>query len=134
MIYFIFQNTAGTKIKFANEGDQLPSGASQSLEFILEEKPHAIYKRRENDLLIPLSITLRESLCGFSPPKKITSIDGRKFEIGWNGDSIKPGEVVVGKGLGFGKVGAKGDAIVVIQVVFPDRLEGGVREKLKGLL
>lgn len=57
----------GTKIKFAGEGDELPTGQQQDLEFVLEQVPHATYTRDGDNLIYKVhDLTLVEALCGFT--------------------------------------------------------------------
>ena len=46
-------------------GDETPGHIPADIVFVLEEKPHAVYVREENDLVCTREISLREALCGF---------------------------------------------------------------------
>jgi DnaJ family protein B protein 4 len=57
---------AGTKIKFQGEGDEMPNGQAQEIEFILEKLPHDRFIREGDNLKTFADIALDEALCGFS--------------------------------------------------------------------
>jgi DnaJ family protein B protein 4 len=68
----------GTKITFKNEGDWTPVGRN-TIQFVLQEKPHPYFKRDGNDLLYTLPLTFKESLLGFD--RVVESVDGRRIPI-----------------------------------------------------
>lgn len=71
---------AGTKINFTNEGDYQPEcQARQTVQFVIDEKPHATFKREGNDLNMVVPISFKESLLGFD--KEVTTIDGRRITL-----------------------------------------------------
>ena len=45
-------------------GDETPGHIPADIVFVLEEKPHAVYVREENDLVYTQQISLRDALCG----------------------------------------------------------------------
>ena len=55
---------AGDKIKISNKGNMFPGKATSDIIFIIEEKPHTIFQRKGNDLLIKKKISLTDALCG----------------------------------------------------------------------
>ncbi|KAG0378463.1 hypothetical protein BGX24_003781 [Mortierella sp. AD032] len=82
---------AGTKIRFPNEGDELPNGATQDIEFVLEEKPHDTFTRRGDDLIVDLHLTLLEALSGFS--KTVKTLDGRTLPVSASSSRVvQPGQ------------------------------------------
>ncbi|KAK3816027.1 MAG: hypothetical protein J3Q66DRAFT_431566 [Benniella sp.] len=82
---------AGTKIRFPREGDEFPDGGIQDIVFTLEEKPHPVFKRQGNDLVMDLELTLLEALTGFS--KTVRTLDGRTLPISASGSRvIQPGQ------------------------------------------
>lgn len=113
---------AGTKIKFPGEGDELPDGQKQDIEFILEEKPHPHFRRESNNLhsIIPLSLV--EALTGFS--KKITTLDGKELAVG-NKNVITPDQEMrfPGRGMPDQKNPTRhGDLVLKAKVTFPTQL------------
>ncbi len=51
---------AGTKITFPKEGDERPGMEPADIVFVLEEKPHSVFKREGNDLIYTHSVTLSQ--------------------------------------------------------------------------
>ena len=104
---------AGTKIRFAEAGnEEYRDGhvSSQTIAFIVEEKPHDRFKREGDNLVYTVKVPLVEALTGPAPSssasvlptKTVKSLDGRNihfklrypdYEAG--GRPIKPGEEIV---------------------------------------
>lgn len=60
-------------------GDETPGHVPADIVFVLEEKPHAVYVREENDLVYTREISLREALCGFR--FEYEHLDGRRINV-----------------------------------------------------
>jgi len=79
----------GHKINFSEKADEIPDGEAGDVVFVLQEQPHAEYKRKGDDLYLERTISLSEALCGFK--MELDSLDGRKLLIQSRaGDVIKP--------------------------------------------
>ncbi|KAF9432276.1 hypothetical protein BGZ76_011026 [Entomortierella beljakovae] len=127
---------AGTKIRFPNEGDEYPNGATQDIEFVLEEKPHDTFTRRGDDLIVDLELSLVEALSGFS--KTVKTLNGRTLPVSASGTRvIQPGqeEKFPGEGMPISKKpGQKGDLIVRFTVKFPTQLTASQKDAIKKIL
>lgn len=126
---------AGTKIKFAGEGDELGDGTSQDLEFIIEEKGHSVFTRHGDDLKMKLEIDLVDALCGFV--KAVHGIDGRAYEIkgAQGGSTVKPDQEIVVRKAGMpNKMSDRGDLIVQIKIKFPSQVNEGSKAQLRRML
>ena len=77
----------GEKIRFRGMSDEQPNGEPGDIVFLLQEKDHPVFKRKNNDLLINKDLTLKEALCGYS--FTVNHLDGRKLTV-----ASKPGEIV----------------------------------------
>merc|ERR1719159_2239983 len=77
----------GHKIHFSEKADEIPDGEAGDVGFVLQEQPHADYKRKGDDLFIERTISLSEALCGFA--MELDALDGRKLII-----KSTPGEVI----------------------------------------
>lgn len=77
----------GHKVTFYNKADEQPGYEAGDVQFLLQQKEHAEFKRTNADLTISRKITLLEALTGVQ--MEITHLDGRKLLI-----KTKPGEVV----------------------------------------
>lgn len=123
----------GQKIRFAGEADEIPGTIPGDVIIVVQQKEHETFKRKGADLVVPITLTLSEALCGFV--KTITHLDGRvlKFES-------SPGEVVKheavkrieGEGMPqHGNIFNKGGLFLLFKIDFPDRLPTEVVKKIK---
>lgn len=123
----------GSKIKYSGVGDQV-EGGQQDLHFIVEEKPHPMYTREDNDLSHTINLTLKEALTGWK--RTVPTIDGRQINIDKSGPT-QPGSSDRYPGLGMPiskKPGQRGDFIVKYHVQFPTSLTSTQKEQLKEIL
>ena len=54
----------GTKITFPEKGNEQPNVVPADLVFVIDQKPHSVYNRDGNDLVVTLNISLVEALTG----------------------------------------------------------------------
>ncbi|BGP51812.1 hypothetical protein JCM10450v2_007768 [Rhodotorula kratochvilovae] len=143
----------GEKIVISGEGDESPdSSAPGDLHIIVRPLPHPTFTllppsnpSRPADLSTTLSLTLSESLLGFSR-LILVHLDGRGLRVaqpapgqrGWR--VLKTGDEVVVPGEGMWRAGARGDLLLKVEVAMPDEQwamglaeKGGV-DTLRGLL
>jgi DnaJ homolog subfamily B member 4 len=107
--------------------------------FVVEEKPHPVFTREDNNLVTNVQIPLVDALTGSGGPKIIDTLDGRKIRASPPSGVIKPGieSRIVGEGMPIRKAGAaknRGDLVVKWEVVFPDRLTPSQKEGVKKVL
>jgi len=130
---------AGTKLTFAAKGSEQPGqpGKSADLVVVIDEKPHAVFKRDGDDLMYGCAITLRQALCGF----KLTfrGVDGEDVVAQpATGEVTSPGATVRVKERGMPsrkRPGGRGDVIVKVdRVDFPKRATEAQRAGFKELL
>merc|ERR1719446_852144 len=124
--------------------DEHPNAEPGDIIFVLQEKEHAAFKRKNNDLLVRKEVTLSEALCGYE--FVLTHLDGRKIVV-----KSQPGEVIkpdAGMGEPFVKCVAdegmpkagspfeKGRLFIFFRIIFPEpRAMGAANlEALKKLL
>merc|ERR1712188_195928 len=80
---------SGHKVTFQEKSDELPGVTPGDVIFVLNEQPHAVFKRRGADLYIEKTISLVEALCGFE--MEVEHLDGRTLIVKSNpGDVISP--------------------------------------------
>ncbi|ORX89486.1 DnaJ-domain-containing protein [Basidiobolus meristosporus CBS 931.73] len=121
----------GTKIRFANEGDELPEGGAQDIEFLLDEKPHSTFKRDAEHLIANVDLSIKEALVGFT--KEIKSLDGRTLKVQNPTPVVQPGQEmrITGEGMPKSKEpGRKGDLIVKFNVRFPSHLTAAQKQAM----
>ena len=73
------------QIRFSGEGDQEPGLEPGDIVIVLDEKPHAMFRRKEQNLIVPMELELVEALCGCQ--RKIQTLDDRTLVI-----TILPGK------------------------------------------
>lgn len=110
----------GQKIVFKGEGDHEPGSLPGDVMFIVDEKPHATFKRKNSDLLYDAHIDLLTALAGGE--LYVSHVSGETLKV-----TIIPGEVihdnsvkvVEGKGMPVLKHGGFGDLLIKFSVDFP---------------
>ncbi|KAL9227390.1 hypothetical protein vseg_003081 [Gypsophila vaccaria] len=124
----------GTKITFPDKGNQEPGVIPSDLIFVVDEKPHPVFKRDGNDLILNQEITLLEALTG--KKLEITTLDGKNLVIPVS-DIIKPGyEVIIpDQGMPISKEPhKKGNLRVKFDVKYPSRLTEEQKADLRKVL
>ncbi|MCE3216508.1 hypothetical protein HAX54_006734 [Datura stramonium] len=124
----------GTKITFPDKGNEQLNQLPEDLVFVIDEKPHDIYKRDGNDLIRNYKVSLAEALGGTTV--KLTTLDGRALTIPVH-EIIRPGyELVLAKeGMPIAKEpGNRGDLKIKFDVTFPTRLTTEQKAALKRAL
>nr|KYP33594.1 DnaJ isogeny subfamily B member 13 [Cajanus cajan] len=124
----------GTKITFPEKGNEQRGVIPADLVFIIDEKPHSIFKRDGNDLVVTQKVSLVEALTGYTV--QLTTLDGRNLTIPVN-SIISPTyeEVVKGEGMPIPKEPSKrGNLRIKFNIKFPSRLTSEQKSGLKRLL
>lgn len=124
----------GTKITFPEKGNQKPGFAPADLIFVVDEKPHPVYKREGNDLVVTQKISLLDALTGSNI--NLITLDGRNLTIPLT-DIVKPGHetVIANEGMPKSKEPTKrGKLKIRFDVVFPTRLTAEQKSELKNIL
>ena len=124
----------GTKITFPEKGNEQRGVIPSDLIFIIDEKPHSVFKRDGNDLVATQKISLAEALTGYTA--QVTTLDGRTLTIPVN-SVISPTyeEVVKGEGMPIPKEPTKkGNLRVKFNIKFPTRLTADQKTGIKRLL
>lgn len=134
---------SGTKVRFPKAGNEIPGGDAQDLVFVVEEKPHEVFRREGNDLTATLSLTLVEALAGAPGNNRVTRVlellDGRRLQVPPPVGIVKPGMEtrIPGEGMPIrreGGVKTKGDLVVKWEVGFPDTLTLAQKEGIRKIL
>ncbi|KAJ3683420.1 hypothetical protein LUZ60_013647 [Juncus effusus] len=113
----------GTKVTFSGKGNEDTHQPAQDLTFVIDEKPHDVYERDGNDLLVNLTISLVDALAGTSI--SLVSLDGREIYVPIDDVVISPGckIIVADEGMPIPKEpGKKGNLRILFDVVFPKKL------------
>lgn len=111
----------GEKIVFKGASDEVPDADTGDLVIIIVEKPHPLFTRKHNDLLITHEICLSEALFGARFP--ITHLDGRTLVVETNPkEVIEPGTVQMVEKEGMpikNDSFNKGNLYIEYKVIFP---------------
>ncbi|CDY38388.1 BnaC01g09970D [Brassica napus] len=124
----------GTKITFPEKGNEHPGVIPADLVFIIDEKPHPVFTRDGNDLIVTQKISLAEALTGYTV--NITTLDGRTLTIPIT-NVIHPEyeEVVPKEGMPLQKDQTKkGNLRIKFNIKFPARLTAEQKTGFKKLL
>lgn len=124
----------GTKITFPEKGDEEPGVTPADLIFVIEEKPHPVFRRDGNNLVVKQKISLLDALTGKT--LNLTTLDGRNLTIPIT-DVVKPGHEVViqNEGMPISKDPTKkGNLTIKFDVVFPSRLNAEQKSDLRRVL
>jgi len=124
----------GTRITFPEKGNQETGMVPGDLVFVVDEKPHAVFKRKGNDLVVNKRISLLEALIGKT--LELVTLDGRKITVPVT-DIVRPGHEVVipDEGMPISKEpGKKGNLRIKFDVKFPSKLTEEQKSDLKRVL
>lgn len=124
----------GTKITFPDKGNEAVGQLPADLVFVIDEKPHDVYTREGNNLLVHQKIPLVDALAGTTVNLK--TLDGRDLVIKVT-DVISPGYelVVANEGMPIVKEkGKMGNLRIKFDVTFPSRLTSEQRATIRRAL
>ena len=124
----------GTKITFPEKGNEQPNVIAADLVFVIDEKPHEVYKRDGNDLIVTQKIPLAEALTGTTVT--LTTLDGRTLTIPCTDVVITPAyeKIVPKEGMPIPKEpGKKGNLRIKFDIKFPTRLTPDQKAGVKRL-
>lgn len=109
------------KITFHGEADEAPGTIPGDIIFLVQEKEHELFKRKNNDLFMEKTLSLTEALCGFC--FTFTHLDQRVIKCESRpGEIIKPEDIRVVQGEGMpvhGSPFTKGRLFIIFKVEFP---------------
>ncbi|CCH59963.1 hypothetical protein TBLA_0C01480 [Henningerozyma blattae CBS 6284] len=121
----------GTKLTYKNHGDYNPStGGRKTLQFIIKEKKHPLYKRDGDNIIYTLPLTFKESLLGFS--KTLQTLDGRTLPLS-RSQPVQPTEenTYPGQGMPISKnPGQRGNLIIKYKINYPISLTDSQRRAI----
>uniref|UniRef100_A0A803MVX9 J domain-containing protein n=1 Tax=Chenopodium quinoa TaxID=63459 RepID=A0A803MVX9_CHEQI len=123
----------GTKITFPEKGNEHPGITPADLVFVIDEKPHKVFTRDGNDLIVTQKISLAEALTGYTV--HLTTLDGRNLNIPIN-NVIHPNyeEVVPREGMPLPKEPSRrGNLRIKFDIKFPTRLTSEQKAGIKKL-
>ncbi|KAK7302836.1 hypothetical protein RJT34_13733 [Clitoria ternatea] len=122
----------GTKITFPEKGNQEPNVIAADLVFIIDEKPHGVFTRDGNDLVVTQKISsLTEAGAQTGYTIQLATLDGRGLTIAVNNVIDQDyEEVIAGEGMPISKdPSKKGNLRIKFNIEFSD-IVGGRAERL----
>lgn len=122
----------GTQIRLAGEGQPgMYGGPNGNLYLILQVKEHKFFRRRDNDILLDLDINVAQAALGAEVT--VPTVDGQ--EILRIPSGTQPGKVlrIRGKGVPYLRSSGRGDQMVIINVVIPQKLNTEQRQLFEQL-
>ncbi|KAI8449077.1 hypothetical protein BY996DRAFT_211690 [Phakopsora pachyrhizi] len=125
----------GQVITFRGEADQAPNTTPGDVEIIIEEKPHPVFKRKDDDLIAEVEVELLTALAGGVIP--IMHLDSRALLVKINpGEVIEPNatKLVPENGMPSPRFHTLGDLILIIKVIFPTSLPPEAAPALESVL
>ena len=125
----------GTKVTFPEKGNEQPGLIPADLIFVIDEKPHDVFKRDGNDLVVHKKISLADALGGLT--LSVPLLDGRTLSVPLVTEIIYPGfeKVISKEGMPIAKEhGKKGKLRIKFDVKFPSRLSVEQRSSIKKIL
>ncbi|KAF9690220.1 hypothetical protein SADUNF_Sadunf01G0172900 [Salix dunnii] len=108
----------GTKITFDGKGDERPGYQPADLILVIDEKPHLLFEREDDNLVYKAEIPLLEALVGYN--LSVPLLEGEKMSLSF--DIIFPGYVKIIKGQGMPsakEIGKRGDLRIIFLINFP---------------
>jgi molecular chaperone DnaJ len=123
---------SGTQIRLAGEGQPgVNGGPSGHLFIAINVKPHKFFRRRENDILLDLTVNIAQATLGAEV--EIPTVDGPdRLKIP---SGTQPGKVINVKGKGVPRLrgSGRGDQKVIINVQVPTSLTAEQRKLFEQL-
>lgn len=117
----------GTQIRLAGEGEMGEHGGPiGNLYVVLEVKPHAYFRRREDDVVLEMQINVAQAALG--DEIEVPTLDGKEKIAVTAGTQTGKVYSLRGKGIPHLRRGGRGDELIVIQVVTPSNLTPEQRE------
>ena len=122
----------GMRIRLAGEGEPGDRGGpAGSLFVVLQVKPHPLFQRQENDILLELPVNIVQATLGAEVD--VPTLEGKTRLTVPAG--TQHGEVfrLKGKGVPILRSNRRGDQLISVRVVVPDKLNEKQRKLLKEL-
>eukprot|EP00667_Euglena_gracilis_P012221 EG_transcript_12540 len=126
----------GTRMAVRGQGHEIPDGPAGDLIVVVQQEPHPVFMRHNDDLILIPKIGLQEALCGVD--FTIKHLDGTPLRITTPpGKVVKGGEILAVPKKGMpktGRQGARGQLLVKFEVDMPDTLSKEALETLQAVL
>ncbi|EFA03257.1 dnaJ homolog subfamily B member 13 [Tribolium castaneum] len=121
----------GTELVFPEEGDQSSNHVPADVIFVVQERPHEVFQREEDNLAMMCSVTLEEALMGTTVT--VNTIDHRTVRVPIT-DVIFPGyeKIVENEGMPvLDDYPKRGNLIIRFDIAFPKYLPKACKHLLR---
>lgn len=122
----------GNQIRLSGEGQPgVNGGPNGNLYITIAIKPHQYFRRRENDILLDLSVNVAQAALGAEV--EVPTVDGtEQLKIP---PGTQPGKVlrIPGKGVPHLRSNGRGDQLVLVNIEIPKRLTAEQRQLFEQL-
>ena len=120
----------GEIIIIRDKGNMISDSVKGDIKLFIKIDNNTEFKRNGLDLFINKTITLKESLCGFT--FELNYLNGKSYTINNNAGNIVPsGFRKIIPNMGFTRDANVGNLIIIFDVTFPAKLSVEVLEVLK---
>jgi DnaJ family protein B protein 13 len=109
----------GTRITFEGKGDERPGYQPADLIFLIDEKPHLLFEREDDNLVYKAEIPLAQALAGCAI--SVPLLEGERMSLSFD-IVLYPGYVKIIKGQGMPtakEIGKRGDLRIKFLINFP---------------
>lgn len=127
--------TDGHEFRFRGQADEAPGHDPGDVVILVRQKPHKVFHRAKDALIMKKTITLSEALCGFQFSTPF--LDGSDLTIkSTPGQVVRPGDIMVieGKGMPRPHGQKSGDLHLILEVDFPKEVPVESHDALREVL
>ena len=126
----------GDKVVLPSAADEAPGMEAGDIIYVIHQARHPVFVREGPDLMMAVTLTVAEALCGFT--RYIKHLDGRVLEVTMPAGSVtKPDSMIIIRNEGMplrGSVIEHGSLFIKVNVDFPPNLPLSTVDELKKLL
>jgi DnaJ family protein A protein 2 len=125
----------GHEFRFRGQADEAPGHDPGDVVILIRQKPHKVFHRVKDALVMTKTITLSEALCGFH--FSIPFLDDTELTIKSAPDQvIRPSDIMVipGKGMPRAHGQKAGDLHLILEVDFPKDVPAESHERIREVL
>lgn len=112
----------GTMITFEGKGNEMPGIEPADVIYVIKEKKHPLFRRKEDDLELEVEVQLVDALTGCNLSVPLLGGQTKRLTID---DILHPGyqTIITGQGMPKQKEpGMRGNLILTVSVKFPEEL------------
>jgi molecular chaperone DnaJ len=120
----------GETLRVRGQGEAIQGGETGDLYIKLYVKSHAVFTREDLNLVMDLKIKLTDALLGMT--YNLLTLEGKKIEVKIP-EGINNGEILRVKGKGVPSTRGRGDILINIEVVMPNKLSRKNKEIIEKL-